>query len=427
MKPLFSRDFTLVVVGQIVSLFGNAILRFALPLYLLDRTGSRALFGLCSAAAFLPLVALTPVGGVVADRGNKQRIMAALDFFTCALVAAFALALGRGPLVPLLVGTLMLLYGVSGAYQPAVQASLPLLCPPERLMEGNAVINQVSSLSGLLGPVIGSLLYGAFGLMPILLVAAACFFASAVMECSLRIPHTPRPVERGVWAVVRGDLRESGAFLRWERPVLLRYIGLICAFNLFLSALLIVGMPVLIKETLGLSDVWYGVNQGLMAAGGLCGGAAAGVLGGRMTVGRSWLPLLACGAGLVPMGLCLLLGVPAGAAWAVLTVCAFLMMVCATLFTVTLLAFVQSRTPPALVGKVIACLLTVSMCAQPAGQAMYGLLLDRLEGYEGWLLLGAACGALVIALAARRTAQGAGEDGSSSSSSSSSRCIMETS
>ena len=62
---LFRRDFTLVVIGQIISLLGNAVLRFVLPLYLLDITGSRSLFGLCSAAAFAPMVVLTPLGGAV--------------------------------------------------------------------------------------------------------------------------------------------------------------------------------------------------------------------------------------------------------------------------------------------------------------------------------------------------------------------------
>ena len=103
-EKLFHRDFTLVVIGQIISLLGNAVLRFVLPLYLLDVTGSRSLFGLCSAAAFVPMVVLTPLGGVVADRLHKQRIMVALDFFTCALVALTALALGHLPLVPVLVG-----------------------------------------------------------------------------------------------------------------------------------------------------------------------------------------------------------------------------------------------------------------------------------------------------------------------------------
>ena len=60
-EKLFHRDFTLVVIGQIISLLGNAVLRFVLPLYLLDVTGSRSLFGLCSAAAFVPMVVLTPL------------------------------------------------------------------------------------------------------------------------------------------------------------------------------------------------------------------------------------------------------------------------------------------------------------------------------------------------------------------------------
>lgn len=50
MKQLFKRDFTMVVIGQIISLFGNAILRFALPLYLLRKTDSSSLFGAVTAA-----------------------------------------------------------------------------------------------------------------------------------------------------------------------------------------------------------------------------------------------------------------------------------------------------------------------------------------------------------------------------------------
>ena len=124
--PLFCRDFTLVVIGQIISLFGNAVLRFALPLYLLRETGSPALFGAVGAAALIPAVLCSPVGGVVADRVNKGRIMAVLDFATAGLVLVFALLLVRLPLVPLMAVCLMLLYGIAGAYQPAVQASIPL-------------------------------------------------------------------------------------------------------------------------------------------------------------------------------------------------------------------------------------------------------------------------------------------------------------
>ena len=81
---LFRRDFTLVVIGQIISLFGNAILRFALPLYLLRETGSSTLFGAVTACSFAPMVVLSMVGGVLADRVNKQRQLSFCSTFLLA-------------------------------------------------------------------------------------------------------------------------------------------------------------------------------------------------------------------------------------------------------------------------------------------------------------------------------------------------------
>ena len=81
---LFTKDFTMVVIGQIISLFGNSAVRFVLPLYLLNQTGSSALYGTVMACAFIPAVLLSPVGGLVADRVNKRNIMVILDFSTAA-------------------------------------------------------------------------------------------------------------------------------------------------------------------------------------------------------------------------------------------------------------------------------------------------------------------------------------------------------
>lgn len=94
---LFRRDFTLVVIGQIISLFGNAILRFALPLYLLRETGSSTLFGVVTACSFAPMVILSMVGGVLADRVNKRDIMVGLDFSTAAYYHAVLLFAGENP------------------------------------------------------------------------------------------------------------------------------------------------------------------------------------------------------------------------------------------------------------------------------------------------------------------------------------------
>ena len=127
MKRGFSRDFILVVIGQIISLFGNAVVRFALPVHLLEVTGSAAVLGVVSGLAFLPMALMAPVGGIIADRINKRNIMVFLGFFTCGLIVVFLVLYGRLNLVAMVLILLFLLYGISGAYQPSVQASIPVL------------------------------------------------------------------------------------------------------------------------------------------------------------------------------------------------------------------------------------------------------------------------------------------------------------
>ena len=394
----FGKDFILVIIGQIISLFGNAVLRFALPLYLFDQTGSPTLLGLVSAGSFLPMVVLSPVGGIVADRVNKRNIMVVLDFSAAALIALFALALGRMPLVPLLMAVLLLLYGIQGAYQPAVQASIPLLAAPEQLMPANAAVNMVSSLASLVGPVLGGVLYSWNGLRPILYVSCACFVFSAVMETFIRIPHASRGDGGSIWRVAQKDMARSLRYIFREKPVVGRIILLVCAFNLFMSSMLIIGLPVILRQTLAVDTLRYGLSQGALAAGGLAGGILAGVLGERLDIRRAHFLLLGCALGILPMGLSLALA-PASAGYVVVAVCSFMLMVLSTLFSVQMMAFVQSQTPGELVGKVISCLLALSMCAQPIGQAMYGVLFEQ---GPAWLVVCGASGvSALVALASR--------------------------
>ena len=171
----FSKDFILVVIGQIISLFGNAVMRFALPMHLLNVTGSAALLGVVSGLAFIPLAIMSPIGGLIADRVNKKNIMVCLDFFTAFLVTLFVLLYGEINIVTIILVMLFLLYGISGAYQPSVQSSIPLLVSEEKVMPANAAINMVSSLSGLLGPALGGMAYAAWGIMPVLYVCCLLY------------------------------------------------------------------------------------------------------------------------------------------------------------------------------------------------------------------------------------------------------------
>lgn len=403
-KPLFSRDFTLVVIGQIISLFSNAILRFALPLYLLRQTGSPALLGAVGAAAFIPAVLCSPIGGVVADRVNKRNIMVALDFFTAAVILGFTLLLGGGHLVLLLTVTLMLLYGIAGAYQPAVQASIPALVEQEQFMAANSIINTISSFAALMGPVLGGILYSAFGLEPVLWVCMVCFVLSAVMEIFIRIPFQRQASEGSILLTVRRDFGQSVRFIRKDRPVIGKALLAVCGINLFLSAMIVVALPYLVTEVLELeaaqANRLYGFAEGALAAGGLAGGIGAGLFAKRLKIWKVGNLITACALCVFPMGTALMLPVLGMTRYLVLTLCCFAVMVFSTMFSVQMMSFVQAETPQNLIGKVIAVILTVSMCAQPLGNAMYGVLFEVCEGTEYIPVFFSGAMSLAIALGA---------------------------
>lgn len=396
--PLLRKNFVLIVIGQIISLFGNAILRFALPLYLFDQTGSAALLGVVSACSIVPAILLTPVGGIIADRVNKRNIMVALDFSTAALVLGCSLALGRVGLVPLLLAVLMLLYGIQGAYQPAVQASMPLLAEGQTLVTANAVINMVSSLAGLVGPVFGGMVYSENNLLPILYIGAGCFVFSAVMELFIALPHQRRPKNQSALRTAAADMQESLRYIYRVKPVLGKITWIVMAFNLFLSSMLLIGMQVILRQTLAVDAVQYGFAQGALAVGGLLGGVLASVTGKTAQIRNAYRLLALCAAATLPIGL-VLLGAPALVSYWVLVATGIVLMAFSTMFTVQVLSYVQMETPRALTGKVIACLIAMSMCAQPLGQALYGLLFETLPAAA--VVLGAAVVAAGIALCSR--------------------------
>lgn len=406
MKTKYGKDFILMVIGQIISLFGNAILRFALPLYLLRETNSPTLFGLVTACSFLPMIFLSFLGGILADRVNKRNIMVILDFLTAGIIFVFFLSIGELPLVLLMIIVLMLLYGISGTYQPTVQASIPVLVSGDNILSASAIVNQVGSLAGLLGPVVGGMLFGAFGIMPILIISILCFTASAVMELFIHIPYEKRNNSIGVVAIIKSDFKDSANYMKNEKPILIKIIALIATFNLVMSAMLIVGTPILIVETLHLSDELLGLLQGIMALGGLCGGILTAIFSKKLKLSGSHVLLFLSSILVGVMAIPMLLEMTNMVSYVVITTACFAIMALATMFSVQMIAAVQIETPPELVGKVIALMMSISMCAQPIGQAVYGVVFDAFENVTGMILLCVAILSALISLVSKKVFKG---------------------
>ena len=377
-SKLWNKNLILLIIGQVVSLFGNEILRFALPLYILYLTDSAAMFGTVAAVSFLPMIIISPVGGILADRVNKKRIMVVLDFITAVLVFLYILASGFMSVIPITIVVLMGLFAIMGIMSPTIDSSIPIIVPKDQLVRGNAAFMLVNILSGMIGPAIGGILFAGFGIMPLLYVSGVSFALAATMEIFIKIPNTKQKVMGGIWKMVKSDMKESFRFLSKKNPVLLKMIVVIALVQLVATPMIFIGIPILITQYLGMGGDMFGFAKGAMGFGGLIGGILAGSLGPKLKVQNSHLLLMGailCG---VPLGLVFLIGVPVMVAYVTILISTALLMALAMIFSIQVLAYVQLQAPTEILGKVMALVTCLTMAAQPLGFLVYGFLFEEL-------------------------------------------------
>ena len=404
---LFQRDFTIMILGQIISLFGNAILRFSLSLYVLEVTGSAAVFGTILAVSMIPTVLLSPFGGVLADRLPKQKIMTILDFVTAGLIVFYDAVYGSAGNLAAVTIFMILLTLIQAFYQPSVQASIPLLASQEQLMAANGIVMQVQALAGLLGPILAGMLYGIGGVKPILAASAVCFFLSAVMELFLRIPHEKREADGSPVRMALLDLKGAVTYLIRENTCLFKLLIVVAGINLFLSALFIIGLPYLVKIYLGMSAQAYGFAEAAMGMGSILGGLVSGLAGKKIPFKHSHYFLLGTPLLLIPVILILLFQAPGKMIYAVLLFSVMIGMGFAALFTIAAQTFIQKSTPVHMLGKVGAFVSTICVCALPIGQALYGGLFELFSGSPWVVVLVGTVISMMLAYAAKRTLRNA--------------------
>lgn len=400
-EKLFTRNFTLLILGQVSSLTGNYTLKFALSVYVLEQTGSASIFAGMLSAALLPTVLLSPFGGILADRANRKHIMVALDALSglSVLAAGLLLPLGRELWV---IGALLVLLSVLAAFEsPTVQACVPQMVSPQNLVQGNAVVSQVSAVTSLVTPFLGSLFYTAFGIGPVFAAAVVGFWLTSLLECMIHLEYQKPLRTAGIGAIVREDLAVSAHFLRREQPDILKLLLLAALAGMFVSGTAVVGFPYLVRTVLGLSATYYGAAESAMSAAAILGSLCAGLLGKKLRVRDLSSIFLSFGLSLFPIGLSFLLPVGRMARYGVLLIffCVCQLGVC--IFSTYAITLIQQRTPEQLMGKVMSCVFTLSMCAQPVGQVVYGALFDCFSDSVYWVLIPTGMLICLIAVASR--------------------------
>jgi MFS family permease len=191
LRPLReSRDLRNLVLGNLVSGLGTQAALVALPFQIYTQTGSAFLTGLLGAAELVPLVAMALLGGALADRGDRRRLLLAVQLGLVATAGGLALA-AFADVSP--IGLLYVLGGVLagfGALQNVTRSAIvPNLVPPARVPQALALNFGLFQLTMVVGPAIGGVLIGAFGVGAAYAVdAASCL---AMVGAALALPPQP--------------------------------------------------------------------------------------------------------------------------------------------------------------------------------------------------------------------------------------------
>ncbi|PEA53033.1 MFS transporter [Bacillus pseudomycoides] len=376
-KP-FPKAFHLMVIGQIISVLGSSLLRFALSLYVLDITGRADVYATLYAASNIPLL-LSPLGGAIADRFNRRNLMVIFDFISSAIVFCFILLLAAGNNSVILIGVVMVLLAIiSAMYSPAVMASVPLLVTENKLEQANGIVNGVQALSSVAAPVLGGVLYGIVGLNMLVVMSCIAFFLAAVLAMFIKIPFVKRKQDRHIVPVITKDLKVGFIYVV-KQPFILKCTILAALLNLILTPLFVVGGPIILRVVMQSSDTMYGVGMGLIDFATILGALSIGFFVKKMQMKKLYLWFLVITLLIVPMALSitpLVLGFGYYPSFILFILCAILIAMVMIIISIFVITAVQKKTPNENLGKVMAIITAVAQCMAPVGQVIYGVIFE---------------------------------------------------
>ena len=208
--PLWTRDFTIITLGSVVSMFGNAMSGFAMSLMVLDISQSTLLYAVYVAMYTLPQLFMPVLSGALLDRFSRKKTIWRLDFLSALLYFLMAGVLATGWFsFPLFAAYCFVLGSIQSAYVVAYESFYPLLISEGNYQKAYSVASVLETLSAVMVPV-STFLYGRIGLAPLLAANGVCFLAAALLETQIRAEEAYIGKQK---ASLPADLRPARRFL----------------------------------------------------------------------------------------------------------------------------------------------------------------------------------------------------------------------
>ncbi len=374
-----NRDFWVVLLGQGISSFGDAITNTALPILVLALTGSGLAMGIVGVLSTLPDLVLGLPAGAYADRWDRRRMMFSADLGRAVLTAVIPISVWLGgPTLTLILLVTFPLNALRVLWLAGFTAAVPGLVGRGLIARANAIFEAFFTIGWIIGPALAGFLAAAIGPGPTIALDAMTFAISAGAILLVRRPL--RPAARTEPTHLLEDIREGISYVVRE-PTLRAVIALWSTISVIYAGLtsgLI--FYITIDRDLGSSVV------GLVLSAFAVGAFGGSLVAARMAF-RAVGPVMIVGA--VVMGITLVI-VATDAPVPVLVGAAFVAGLLDANVAVSYLTLRTQLSPDALLGRVGATARTISVGLMPLGALVAGILLDAIGGAATLALMGAA-------------------------------------
>lgn len=359
---LRQREFRLLYIGQTFSVVGDAIVPIALAFAVLEVTDSASALGLVLAARILPTVVLLLLGGVIADRMARRRLMLVCDAarFVSQLLLGVLLVTGHASLAWMI--ALQLVAGTAAAFfQPAASGLLPEVVKAGALQRANGLVGLSENVAYTVGPAFGGVLVALVSPGSALIFDGVTYAVSAVALYMLRLG--PKKAADGEEASsILNDLKLGWQEFR-SRTWLWTMVAWAASFHLLVLPAWQVFGPTEALAHLGGAPAWALITT-CSGIGSVLGGVIALRMRPRYIMRASFLPLGLYGLQLLMLAL--LAPVP------VIAAAALVSNIGLSMFNVFSLTAMQQNVPLGSMGRVSSYEWLGSIGLLPVGQALAG-------------------------------------------------------
>jgi DHA3 family macrolide efflux protein-like MFS transporter len=315
-RPAGMTGFSVVWLGQMVSVLASNMTSFALTIWMFQQTRSATAMGLMQVSFLAPFLLISPFAGALVDRYNRKLMMMVSDLVAVTATCAILLLQATGLLQYWHLYVAVVIQGLGSSFQwPAYLAAISVMVPKEQYGRANGMMSLIDSGPGVFSPILAGALLPFIGLTGILLIDVATFFLAiaALLMVTIPQPQTTAEGEAG-----QGSLLQEAAYgfkyIFGRRPLLallLTILLLNLVQGLSGGALL---APMILSRT-GDNSVALGAVESAWAIGGVLGGLLMSAWGGPKRRIRGmllgWMVFTLFGQVLLGLGRGLILWIPA--------------------------------------------------------------------------------------------------------------------